>query len=388
MTKAAIQARVDEFAGADRSVRPVGQVSGATVGRAAAARGRWPALATSPSLLLLDEPLSALDARVRLRLRDEIRSCSAGSASPPSWSPMTRRRRSRCGAHRRDESWRDRAGRHAPGYLRAPATRSSADFRRADETRARRAGSGPPRRHRRADAGLRRNPTDQTGGTVEVGFRPEAAEISDARACRRESAGMSSSRRCSFSVPSRGCAAPCPEPMSPSKPMCRRATCRRWRQPARGHSALGAAGLSRPERRMTLAATAELAPIRDAVMGPPARRGLSERGVAIGLGGCWRCCSSSSSPGRCGCCCPRRCRMPTAIRGAGELHPLFSRHPPLVAALVNSIWVSVAVTVIVVPLAFIYAYALTRSLMPARGLFTARFRWCRCSRRRCCRRSR
>jgi iron(III) transport system ATP-binding protein len=32
------------------------------------------ALATSPSLLLLDEPLSALDARVRLRLRDEIKS--------------------------------------------------------------------------------------------------------------------------------------------------------------------------------------------------------------------------------------------------------------------------------------------------------------------------
>ena len=31
------------------------------------------ALATSPSLLLLDEPLSALDARVRVRLREEIR---------------------------------------------------------------------------------------------------------------------------------------------------------------------------------------------------------------------------------------------------------------------------------------------------------------------------
>ncbi len=31
------------------------------------------ALATSPSLLLLDEPLSALDARVRVRLRDEIK---------------------------------------------------------------------------------------------------------------------------------------------------------------------------------------------------------------------------------------------------------------------------------------------------------------------------
>ena len=33
-------------------------------------RGRWP---WQPSVLLLDEPLSALDARVRVQLRDEIR---------------------------------------------------------------------------------------------------------------------------------------------------------------------------------------------------------------------------------------------------------------------------------------------------------------------------
>lgn len=52
----------------------------------------------------------------------------------------------------------------------------------------------------------------------------------------------------------------------------------------------------------------------------------------------------------------------------------FSRYiatPALVASVWNSIWVSSLVALIVVPLAFLYAYALTRSRMPGRGLFMA-----------------
>ncbi|HRK24072.1 MAG TPA: putative 2-aminoethylphosphonate ABC transporter permease subunit [Beijerinckiaceae bacterium] len=45
--------------------------------------------------------------------------------------------------------------------------------------------------------------------------------------------------------------------------------------------------------------------------------------------------------------------------------------PSLVAALYNSLWVSLLTTVLVVPLAFVFAFALTRSCMPFKGLFMA-----------------
>jgi iron(III) transport system permease protein len=43
--------------------------------------------------------------------------------------------------------------------------------------------------------------------------------------------------------------------------------------------------------------------------------------------------------------------------------------PPLVGALWNSLWVSGLTTAIVTPLAFVYAYALTRSRLPFKGFF-------------------
>jgi iron(III) transport system permease protein len=47
----------------------------------------------------------------------------------------------------------------------------------------------------------------------------------------------------------------------------------------------------------------------------------------------------------------------------------YAKTPALLGSLWNSLWVSCAVTLIVVPLAFTFAYALTRSCMPYKSLF-------------------
>ena len=56
--------------------------------------------------------------------------------------------------------------------------------------------------------------------------------------------------------------------------------------------------------------------------------------------------------------------------GAANYVRYFST-PALYASLWNSVWVAIVATAVVIPLAFVYAYALTRSRMPMRGFFAA-----------------
>ena len=57
--------------------------------------------------------------------------------------------------------------------------------------------------------------------------------------------------------------------------------------------------------------------------------------------------------------------------------------PALSYSVWNSLNIALITTAITVPLAFIFAYALTRSCIPAKGLFKT-IAWCRSWCRRCC----
>ena len=124
VARAAARARAAELAGAGRAgrARPAASPGSSPAGRRSGWRwpGRWP---TEPHLLLLDEPLAALDARTRLDTRAHLRGHLAGHAGPD-------------GAGHPRPAGRDDAGRPA-GHRRGRPGR--ADRRRGDDHLAARA---------------------------------------------------------------------------------------------------------------------------------------------------------------------------------------------------------------------------------------------------------